>query len=67
MLLFYLLHEKQQLLLSKDCHGGPGRALAAERIIGGFERNWPADLRVDTMKANHADKKHEADALLLQK
>lgn len=49
------------------CHGGPCRALAAERIIGGFERNWPADLRADTQKANHADKKHEADALLLQK
>ncbi len=46
------------------CHGGPGRALAAERIIGGFERNWPADLRVDTRKANSADMKHEADALL---
>jgi hypothetical protein len=49
------------------CHGGPGRALNAERIIGGFERNWPVDLRVDTKKANSADKKHEADALLLQK
>ena len=48
------------------CHGGPGRALAAERIIGGYERNWPADLRADTLKANSADKKHEADALLQQ-
>ena len=48
------------------CHGGRGRALVAERIIGGFERNWPADLRADTMKANIADKKHEADTLLLQ-
>ena len=49
------------------CHGGPGRALAAERIIGGYERNFPADLRADTLKANRADIKHEAGALLLQK
>ena len=63
MLVFYLSREKQQ----DAAGGGPGRALAAERIIGGYERNWPADLRVDTLKANSADKKHEADALRLQK
>jgi hypothetical protein len=46
------------------CHGGHGRALDAERIIGGYERNWPADLRADTRAANSADIKHEAAALL---
>jgi hypothetical protein len=40
-------------------HGGPGLASRDERRVGGYERNWPVDLRVGTAKDNASDRKRE--------
>ncbi len=39
-------------------HGG---ASADERRVGGYERNWPVDLRVGTLKDNASDREHERE------